>query len=481
MKKIFALALAALAIVANAEVKLPTLMGDNMVLQRNTDVKVWGKAAPGSDVTVTPSWSDVPTTVKAGKDGKFVATIATTDAGGPYELKIADKDGTVTLSNVMLGEVWFCAGQSNMEMPMRGFDRQPLDGTNDIIARAKSSQPIRMFISDSKDGRWVRSFNKTPLDTVQGAWFENTPANVANCSATAYLFAKYIQEVLDVPVGVMVSSLGGSRVEPWMRREILTDKPDIDLSILDNDEEIKVQQTTPSILFNAKVNPFLNYVIRGMLWYQGESNSVNSEVYADRLAEMVADYRQLWGEGDFPFYFVEIAPWNYDGNPDGLAGAKVREAQQKASKMIPNSGIISLIDDGHPQFIHPTNKKKVGERLAWLALADTYGMTGFGSRSPMYDSMEVKDGKIYINVKNADRGLCPMWTSLEGFEIAGADQVFHPAFAEIETSTCRLAVSSPDVPEPVAVRYCFKNTPKGTVYNIHGLPLHPFRTDDWNK
>lgn len=480
MKKFLILLFAALSLTTNAKVQLPPLMGDNMVLQRNTDVKIWGSAAPNSNVTVTPSWSNSPVNVKADKEGKFVANVATGDAGGPFEITVTDKDGAVKIQNVLLGEVWFCAGQSNMEMPMRGFSRQPLTGTNDVIARAKASTPIRMFISDSKNGEWVRQFSKTPLETNKGAWFENTPENVANTSAAAYFFAQYLQDVLDVPVGIMVSTLGGSRIEPWLSREVIEkNHPDISLAVLDNDGEVK-QHSDPCVLFNAKVYPFLNYAIRGMLWYQGESNRDNADIYDDLMAEMVADYRDRWDVGEFPFYFVEIAPYDYN-NPKDTDAAKLREAQSRAAKKIPNSGIASTLDIGNYNFIHPTNKKTVGDRLAWLALADTYGIKGFGSQSPVYESMEVKDGKIYINVINAERGLCPMWTSLTGFEIAGEDQVFHPAFAEIETKSCRLAVSSPEVPNPVAVRYCYQNTPECSVYNTHGLPLLPFRTDNWNK
>ncbi len=478
MKKLLYLALAAMAIgPAQAKVSLPSFFASNMVMQQQTDVNLWGKATPKSTVTVSPSWDGKKYTATAAADSTWRVSMPTPEAGGPYTISITDKDSKLELENVLLGEVWFCAGQSNMEMPMRGFDRQPLQGGNDVIAKAKSSTPVRMFIADSKDGRWVRQFSKQPKDDLQGEWLTNEPVNVAETSATAYYFARYIQDVLDVPVGIMIVSLGGSMIEPWISREELSKFSNVDFSILDNDEPIKVQQTTPCILYNAKVNPVIGYTIRGMLWYQGESNRDNAEIYDDLMASMVKDYRSRWGQGDFPFYFVEIAPFNYEG-PDKFSGALLREAQMRATKKIPNCGMISTLDGGHPVFIHPVDKATVGQRLAWLALGDTYGQKGFGYKSPEYDSMEIAEGKIYINVKNAARGLCPMWTSLEGFEIAGQDGEYHPAFAEIETKTCRLAVSSPDVPEPKNVRYAFKNMTTASVYNVHGLPLHPFRTDN---
>lgn len=361
---------------------------------------------------------------------------------------------------------------------MRGFDRQPLKETNDIIAKAKPTTPIRIFNADSKDGKWVRQSNKKVQEDCQGDWLINTPENVAEASASAYYFARYIQEVLNVPVGILVSTLGGSKVEAWMSREALAPFADIDVSALDNNEPIKNASATPCVLYNARVAPLINYTIKGFLWYQGESNRDNADVYKELMPAFVKDLRTKWGQGDFPFYFVEIAPYNYEG-ANGTSAARLREVQLQNMKDIPNSGMVTTLDIGNPVFIHPMDKATVGQRLAWWALAQTYGLKGFGYAPAIYDSMEISDNKIYINVKNAERGLCPMWTSLKGFEIAGEDKVFHPAFAEIETKSCRLAVSSEKVPHPVAVRYAYKNYTEATVFNVYGLPLVPFRTDNW--
>lgn len=475
---ILVLSSALITLSASAEIKLPSVIADNMVLQQQSDVKLWGKATPGKQVSVKTSWNNKTVKTTASNDSTWIVSVPTPVAGGPYTIDFSEGKSKTAVNNVLIGEVWFCTGQSNMEMPMRGFDRQPLDGGNEVIARAKKSTPIRMFIADSKNGQWVRQFSKTPKTEMQGGWYENSPENVAETSATAYYFAQYIQDVLDVPVGIMISSLGGSRIECWMPEDVLAAEfPQTDLSILHNDEKIKVQQTTPSILWNAKVNPITNYGVRGFLWYQGESNRDNADIYDDLMAAYVKSLRSAFGGGEKqPFYYVEIAPFNYEG-PEKISGALLREAQADALDKIPNSGMASTIDVGHPVFIHPTDKATVGQRLAWLALANTYGVKGFASKSPRYKSHEIVDGKIYINVENAPRGLCPMWTSLEGFEIAGEDGVFHPAFAEIETKSCRLAVSSKDVPNPKHVRYAFHNLPKMSVYSSFGLPLLPFRTD----
>lgn len=464
---------------AGAGIILPDIISDGMVLQQRCDVKIRGKATPDSKISVTPSWNNRVSAAHVGSDSLWCVTVATPEAGGPYVIDISGSDGSkVTLNNVLSGEVWFCSGQSNMEMPMRGFDRQPLDGTNAVIARAKASTPIRIFTPDSKNGQWVRSSAKTPQTDVAGEWWLNTPDNVANSSAIAYLFARYLNDVLDVPVGIIVSTLGGSRIEPWMSREALEGFEGYTYTHLDEGTETD-PWSQPCLLYNAKVAPFTDYKVKGFLWYQGESNRHNPDTYDRLMASMVSDWRRRWDGGeDNPFYFVEIAPFRYEGD-DKTSAALLRESQARALQLIPGSGIASTIDVGQYNFIHPTDKFTPSERLAWLALTDTYGMTGFGSHSPRYESMEVIDGKIYVNVTDAPQGLSPMWTSLTGFEIAGADRVFHPAFAEIEEKTCRLAVSSPDVPEPVAVRYCFSNVSQPSVYNVAGLPLLPFRSDDW--
>ncbi|NDV81775.1 sialate O-acetylesterase [Bacteroides sp. 51] len=460
-----------------AKVKPASVLGDNMVLQQQTDVKLWGEAEKDRAITVKTSWDGKTYKSRTDNTGRWLLTVSTPAAGGPYEITISDGEA-LTLKNILIGEVWFCSGQSNMEMPMRGFDRQPMQGGNDVIAKAKAKTPIRMFIMDSKDGRWVRQFSKTPQTDCIGEWYENSPEHVAETSAVAHYFASYLQEVLEVPVGLIISSWGGSKVEAWMSREAISPFTNIDLSILDNDAEVKNPTATPCVLYNAKINPLTNFAIKGFLWYQGESNRDNADQYASLMPAFVKDLRNRWNVGDFPFYFVQIAPFNYEG-ADKTSAARLREVQTQNMKDIPNSGMVTTMDVGHPVFIHPVDKKTVGDRLAYWALGHTYGLKGFAYAPPIYKSMEKVDGKIYINFDHAPRGLCPMWTSLEGFEIAGEDRVFYPAFAEIETKSCRLAVSSDKVPEPVAVRYAYKNYIEPSIFSIQGIPVAPFRTDNW--
>jgi sialate O-acetylesterase len=463
---------------ATAKVKLPHVLASNMVLQQDSNVKLWGKAKPNAKLSIKTSWDNKTYKTTVANDSTWLVTVKTPKADNKaYQIVFNDGEKT-QLDNILMGEVWFCSGQSNMEMPMRGFDRQPLRGTNAIIAKQKPTTPIRMFITDSKKGSWFRQFSKAPQTDCYGEWLDNRPENVSVTSATAYFFAQYLQDVLDVPVGLIVSTLGGAKVEPWMSREAISQFKDIKLDILNNDKKPNIWQD-PCVLYNAKIVPFLNYNIKGFLWYQGESNRNNADQYRYLMEAFVKDLRGKWGLGELPFYFVQIAPYRY-GNPDATDAAKLREVQALNAKEIPNSGMVCTLDIGAPNFIHPVDKETVGTRLALLALGQTYGRKGFGYLTPTYKSMEKKDGKIYINMDNAPYGgVCPMWTSLKGFEIAGEDKVFHPAFAEVEEKTCRLAVSSKNVPNPVAVRYCYHNYAEASVFNLYGLPLAPFRTDNW--
>jgi sialate O-acetylesterase len=461
----------------DAKVKLPTILSDNMVLQQQTSVKLWGETKANATVTVTPSWEKKSYTAKAGSDGKWLLTVATPVAGGPYKIGFSDGE-KLTLENILIGEVWFCSGQSNMEMPLRGFDRQPVKNSTDAILKAKPSIPIRIYTTDSEGGKWVRQLAKQPQTDCQGRWMENTPENAAVTSAVAYYFANCVQDALDVPVGLVISSWGGSRVEAWMSREVIEPFKEIDLSILDNDAEVKNPPATPCVLYNAKVAPLTDFAIKGILWYQGESNRNAPDLYAKLMPAFVKGLRDKWNIGEFPFYYVQIAPYNYEG-ADKTNGARLLEVQTQNMRDIPNSGMVTTLDIGDPVCIHPADKETVGRRLAYWALGKTYGIKGFEYAPPIYKSMEKVDSKIYINFDNAPRGISPMWTALKGFEIAGEDKVFYPAKAEIETKTARLAVSSDSVPAPAAVRYAYRNYAEASIFGVNGIPVAPFRTDDW--
>jgi sialate O-acetylesterase len=349
---------------------------------------------------------------------------------------------------------------------------------NEVIAKANLKVPIRMFTTDSKDGNWVRQFDKKPQSNCKGQWLENSSENVANTSATAYYFAKYVQEVLGIPVGIIVSSWGGSIVESWMSREAIAPFTQINISVLDDTTAITKPNSTPCVLYNAKIAPLVNYTIKGFLWYQGESNRKNADTYVSLMPAFVSDLRNKWNIGEFPFYFVQIAPFTYEG-ADSTSAARLREVQLQNMSDIPNAGMVTTMDIGHPSFIHPVDKATVGERLALWALGATYGRKGFGYAPPVYQSMEIRGKKVYVDFKSAEKGIYPMWTALNGFEIAGEDKVFYPAKAEIETASTRLVVWNEIITNPVAVRYAYKNYVEASIFGLSGLPVAPFRTDSW--
>lgn len=477
MKKTFLLLLIILLpIHVFSKIKLPSILNDNMVLQQQSEVKLWGEAKTNSSISVSTSWNNKTYKTKSNSEGKWLVEVSTPQAGGPYTIKISDGE-ELTLNNILIGEVWFCSGQSNMEMPMKGFEFEYVENANDIIAQAKESTPIRVYSSDNDGQKFFRQYSKTPLDDCKGQWWNNTSSNVAYTSATGYFFAKYLHEALDVPIGIIISSWGGSTVEAWMSEKAI--KPfGVDVSILHNEEEVpKPIQQQPCVLFNSKIAPLTNFTIKGFLWYQGESNRSNVQEYFEMLPATIEDYRERWGY-EFPFYYVELAPYSY-GKESETSAAYFREMQQKHMDIIPNSGMVCTADIGSKDFIHPNKKVEVGKRLAYWALAKDYERNNVGHRTPKYKSMEIKNGKVYITFENASGKVHPINQPLESFEIAGADKLFYPAQAIVDLKTKQLTVWSDDVIEPAAVRYSFKNYAKASLFDYYGLPIAPFRTDDW--
>jgi sialate O-acetylesterase len=465
-----------LPLLMQAKIKLPSILGDNMILQQQSDVKIWGKASINKKVKVSPSWTKETYSTKSDSVGNWLINIATPVAGGSYVIKITDGE-ELALKNILIGEVWFCSGQSNMEMPMKGFEFEPISGSSEVIASANESIPLRIFSTDFDENGWSRQYNKKPQEDCKGQWLLNNPKNVASVSATAYYFAKHLQKTLNIPIGIVVSSWGGSNVESWLSEDTAKSF-NLNLSFL-SDEKMttKIIQHQPCVLFNSKVAPLTNYKIKGMLWYQGEENRHNPEDYSKMLPAMVKDYRNRW-KTNFSFYYVEIAPYAYD-NAEGLSAAYFREMQQKLMKVIPNSGMVSTIDIGSRDFIHPTDKEDVGKRLAYWTLAKDYGISNIGYCTPSYKSIEIREGKAFIEFENINGKVHPINQALESFEIAGDDKVFYPAEAIVDLKNKQLTVWSERVLKPVAVRYAFHNYAKASLFDRYGLPVAPFRTDNW--
>lgn len=455
-----------------AKVKLPALLGDNMILQQQTEVKLWGTAAPKAEVRVTPSWSGQTVSCRADKDGRWLLNLRTPEAGyTPYRITLDDGE-PLTLENVLVGEVWLASGQSNMEMPLKGFGGCCVkNGAQDIIAAA-DNPGVRMF-TVPKDQSYE------PKTDCGGRWEVGSIDSAPQFSATAYHFATSLSRALRIPVGIINSSYGGATVEGWISRPLLEGYPDV---CLDRDSIERLNPMhRPMLMYNAMLHPLQNYTIKGIIWYQGESNVGRHDTYAHRLADMVQLWRKEWGLGELPFYFVEIAPYAYGGEQEGGA-AYLREAQFRAQSLIPNSAMVStndLVEPYERYNIHPRNKAEVGHRLSYLALNLTYGLKQFVCFGPQYKSWTAKGNEAWVSFDNLQMGICRNY-DLRGFEVAGEDRVFHPADKVwLHWQTNEMVVSSEKVPHPVAVRYCFRDFQPGTMIGGNELPTIPFRTDQW--
>jgi sialate O-acetylesterase len=461
---------------AFAKITLPAVFSDNMVLQQNSSVAIWGKGNPSSLIYISCPWFTGGTKQHpiieyvsiTDKNGNWRTSIKTPKAGGPYTITIYDKD-TVKINNVLIGEVWFCSGQSNMEMPMRGFKNQPVANSNEMLLEADNNQ-LRLF--DTK-----RNASVMPADTVGGEWKISNTEVASEFSAVAYMYGSMLQKKLNVPVGIIVSSWGGTKIQSWMDAESLSDFSKDLNEYTTKIDTAKEKQKLPTTLFNGMIAPFAGYGIKGFIWYQGETNRYDPAGYLKLLPKMVSSWRSHWQSKDsLPFYYVQIAPY---GNKDTTKSVRgVREAQMKAMSIIPNSGMAITTDIGSEAFIHPPYKKEVSQRLLYWALAKTYGYKGILYCGPIYNSMFINKNIATIKFDYAERGLSTYGNDLVNFEIAAEDKIFYQANAKIQ-SDGMLNVWSEKVPNPIAVRYAWKDFVRGELFNTAGLPASSFRTDEW--
>jgi sialate O-acetylesterase len=484
-----------------ADVRLPALIGDNMVLQRGLPLKVWGWADPGEKVAVSLCGQKAEAT--ANDKGQWLATLpAVAEAGGPFEMTVAGKN-MLTLKNLLIGEVWVCSGQSNMQWAVNSTK----NAAEEIAAANYPS--IRLF-------RVPNVTSQVPLDDVKSAWQECTPQNIPGFTAVGYFFGRDLHQALKVPVGLIASSWGGTCAEAWSTVDSLKADKDFDQQFTNWDKTIadypqnlekykaameawkkEVEQAKaegkpqprqpyapngpdspnrPGNLYQGMIAPLVNYAIRGAIWYQGESNAGRAYTYRKLLPLMIADWRKAWGL-DFGFYIVSLA--NYTPRkwePAESAWAELREAQSMTAAM-PNNGLAVTIDVGEAADIHPRDKQTVGQRLALQAQGHTYGMD-VPCDSPRYAGMSIEGNKIRLRFEHTYGGLVAKDSRRAiGFAIAGADKKFVFASAHIEGDT--VVVHSRHVKEPVAVRYAWFENPRCNLYNKAGLPADPFRTDDW--
>lgn len=455
-----------------AKVVPSSLIGNNMVLQQSADVDLRGKATPEATVVVTPSWSTSSFTTVADASGNWNIEIPTPEGSfTPHSITISDGE-PLTISNVLIGEVWLASGQSNMQMPLKGFSACYVNnGFDEIAGSREKADKIRFFTVPL-------SQSYTLVDSVPASWAVPSPETAQDFSAVAWYYANRLSDVLDIPVGIVNSSYGGARVESWMPREILDTYPDISLDSADIENMVFYRR--PLVMYNAMFHPIKNYTFKGIIWYQGCSNVSSWDTYADRLATMVKHWRDEIGQGEIPFYAVEIAPYDYvDKTEKGLA-PYLREAQWESVELIPNSSMIStndLVDEWERTNIHPGNKATVGNRLGNLALNSTYGHKEFPAESPRYKSHHVKGNEMWVEIETPGSAISRN-CDVKGFELAGEDGIYYPADSvKLNIPTNEMILSCSSVPVPVNVRYGFRDFLPGTLHSGNNLPLIPFRTD----
>jgi sialate O-acetylesterase len=456
---------------AFANVRLPALLTDHMVLQQKTTINLWGWADPGEQVEITPGWDQKKYTVKADAKGNWLLKVKTPAAGGPYTLSFQGKN-TIDITDVYLGEVWLCSGQSNMNFTVAKDSAS--SWSNGVINAEetikKANVPgIRMFTVERKVGQ-------EPMDDVVGSWKVCDPQTVGRFSAVGYFFGRELYDQIKVPIGLISSSWGGTPAESWTRKEVLEKDPELNKILKRYDQGVTKETVSPGSnkspykLYNAMIHPLSSYTIKGVIWYQGESNADRAYQYRKLFPAMVGSWREEWKQGGFPFYFVQISP-HKSQNPE------IREAQLLSMQGIKNTGMVVTTDNGDSSNIHPRNKELVGKRLALWALNKDYGRSELVASGPIYKSMKVEGDKIRIYFELPGKSGLVANADLKEFTIAGADQVFRPAHAITDQNS--ILVWSDGLKSPVAVRFAWRNVPKPNLYNAAGLPASPFRTDNW--
>ena len=491
-----------------AEVRLPAIISDNMVLQQQSEVAIWGFADAGEQITVEADWhtglplvgrflSPKPiAATTADEQGNWKVFLQTPKAGGNYTIKVSGTN-EIVIQNVLIGELWLCGGQSNMSMPMEGWNKQPIEGGEEDLANSANDN-IRLF-------KIPETSSDTPQTDVKAKWVVCNPENLKTFSAVGYYFGRKINNETSLPVGLISSNWGGTLAEAWTRKEFLATNDELSRLIDSYDEKYEKWQLDaekakaegsaapaapqhrhkPAALYNGMIAPITDMTIKGTIWYQGEGNQGRAYQYRTLLPTMIDNWRCDFNNPKMPFYIVQLTSFTahkpgedvevYSGDPREHGWAELREAQLLTSKHKYN-GLAVTIDIGEANNIHPSNKKDVGERLALWALAKDYGKN-IAYSGPIYSGYYIEGDKIRIKFDYADSGLIADGGKPVGFAIAGSDRKFVWADAEIQGSD--IIVSSDLVANPVAVRYAWDVNPKCNIFNGVGLPASPFRTDQW--
>ncbi|WP_422350915.1 sialate O-acetylesterase [Flagellimonas sp.] len=441
--------------VSVANVTLPSVFSDHMVLQQQEEVKFWGWASPNETITISPTWTDEVYTTNANNQAHWELLLNTPEYGGPYSIKITGNN-EILLEDIFIGEVWLCSGQSNMEMSASwGIDNGDIE-----VSKAQHPQ-IRFFTVPKKSA-------KVPQDNLPAHWKVCSPESMENSSAVAYFFAtKLRKELKDVPIGLIISAWGGTPAEVWIPKETI-ENDSLLTAAANKLTPVIWGPIEPARAYNAMINPLVNYVLAGTLWYQGEANT-GSKVYEKTLEGLIDSWRQSWGR-DFPFYFVQIAPYQY--GEDNFNGVEIRDAQRRVVDNVPNTGMVVISDVSPVNDIHPKDKKSVGERLAKLALKNHYRIIDDLVESPFFKGVVFNKDKAIISFGYAEGLYVKDKKSM--FEIAGKDEEFFPAAISIKGES--IVISSKKVKDPKYVRFAWGNTSKSNLFNRANLPASSFTT-----
>lgn len=464
-----------------ADIRLQKLFSDNMCLQQNAPIRIWGEADNGESIEVELSGDDGKTLDRASAkavSGAWKVELKPRPAGGPYRLIVKGKN-EVEIKNVLIGEVWLAGGQSNMWwIVSNAMDGRAIVDAGKVIREATNSS-IRIFFEQIQSGA-------EPMKAVgsNSKWKECSPANVIWASAVGYLFAEQIAKAKGVPVGIMCTAVGGTSMEWWTSREALVSKKELSGMLEASWGTNEKPFAHPTALYNGMIAPLVPFSLRGIVWYQGENNALgktenkmdNAVLFYKLFTTLVASWREAWSNRDLPFLFVQLAPYEVGPakDPNGEAWAFARDAQLKASKTIPHSAMAVITDCGEKNDIHPRNKIPVAERLSLAARALVYGER-IEYSGPLFSEARILKNEILVSFDHADSGLSSREDTLRGFEIAGADGKFVPAKAVIKRN--QVAVSAEAVPSPLMVRYGWKNYPEASLFNGDGLPASPFSSE----
>ncbi len=441
------------------QIKLPAVIGDNMVLQQKSEVAIWGWGDPGSEVRVSGSWSKDTVKGKISNQSVWNVKLKTPAAGGPFTVSIKGRD-EVVLRNVMIGEVWICSGQSNMEW---SADSKIVNTEEEV---KNANYPNLRLFHVKKLG------SESAQDNCFADWEVCTPETMHSFSAIGYFFGRDLLQNLNVPIGIIEAAWGGTPAEVWVREDLVRSDPLIE-SCAEKLKPYDFWPSKPGVVYNGMISPILPYRIAGAIWYQGESNADTPESYRKLFKTLIENWRHDF-ENEFPFYYVQIAPYTYGKD---TRAPLIREMQMQTMD-VPKTGMVVVSDRvDNVKDIHPKNKQDVGKRLANWALAETYGVTGLIYKHPLYQSMKLEKNKVRISFENVDKGLKSTGDAIACFEIAGSDQLFKPALVKIDGNT--VLVWSKEIKAPVAVRFSWSNDGIGNLFSQEGLPVAPFRTDDW--